>query len=429
MPHVLPRPGALGAASPLPRLPGFDHTLAWLADPYRFIARGCAALGADVFQTRLALRPVICLSGPLAAELFYDERRFVRAGAAPEPLKATLFGRDGVQTLDGAAHRVRKALLVGLTEPASVQALVDIAAQEWDRAAAQWVAAQRPVTLYRAVQPLLARAACRWAGVPLPEPEAGRRTRQLTALFDSAAAGPLGHLQARWARRRTEIWLAGVVEDARAGRAALPPGSPAQVIVAYRDLDGRPLPAHTAAVELLNLLRPVVAVSVWITFVAHALQRFPACRAALLMPEGGELRRPFIDEVRRHYPFFPAIAARVRADFDWCGLHFPAGRRVLLDVHGTHHDPRAWREPQAFLPERWLQRRPGPYEFLAQGGGDIAGGHRCPGEEIALRLMLMALQRLLRMRLLLPPQVTTLRMSRLPALPADGMRLRVLDVG
>ncbi|MGC4079805.1 MAG: cytochrome P450 [Rubrivivax sp.] len=429
MPHVLPPLATRSTTAPVPRLPGFDHTLAWLADPYRFIARGCATLGADAFQTRLLLRPTICMSGPLAAELFYDESRFLRAGAAPEPLKATLFGRDGVQTLDGDAHRVRKALLVGLTGADSVRSLIEIAGEEWDRAAAGWAGAPHPVTLYREVQPLLARAACRCAGVPLPEAEVARRTRQLVALFDEAAAGPVAHLRARWARSRAEAWLMALVEDARAGRVALPPGCAAQVIAAYRDLDGRPLPVHTAAVELLNLLRPVVAVSVWISFVAHALQRFPAWRATLASPDGENLAPAFIDEIRRHYPFFPAIVARVREDFDWCGLHFPAGRRVLLDVFGTHHDPRIWREPQAFLPERWLQRRPGPYEFLPQGGGDVAGGHRCPGEDLAAQLMRLALGRLSRMRVIVPPQVMALKMSRLPAVPVDGIRLRVLDPG
>lgn len=429
MPQVLPPLAGHASTAPVPRLPGFDHTLAWLADPYRFIARGCAALGADAFQTRLLLRPTICMSGPLAAELFYDERRFVRGGAAPEPLLATLWGRDGVQGLDGNEHRVRKALLVGLTGAEAVRTLVAIAGEEWDRAAAGWVAARHPVTLYRAVQPLLARAACRWAGVPLPEAEVERRTRQLVALFDEAAAGPVAHLRARWARSRAEAWLMALVEDARAGRTTLPPGCAAQVIAAYRDLEGRPLAAHTAAVELLNLLRPVVAVSVWISFVAHALQRFPAWRATLASPDGENLAPAFIDEIRRHYPFFPAIAARVREDFDWCGLHFPAGRRVLLDVFGTHHDPRIWREPQAFLPERWLGRRPGPYEFLPQGGGDVAGGHRCPGEDLTAQLMRLTLQRLLRMRVIVPPQVMALKMSRLPAVPVDGIRLRVLDPG
>jgi fatty-acid peroxygenase len=39
-------------------------------------------------------------------------------------------------------------------------------------------------------------------------------------------------------------------------------------------------------------------------------------------------------------PFFPAVAARVRRDFDWKGYRLPRGRRVLLDLYGTDYDPR-----------------------------------------------------------------------------------------
>lgn len=43
--------------------------------------------------------------------------------------------------------------------------------------------------------------------------------------------------------------------------------------------------------------------------------------------------------------------------------------------------------------------------------------------------MRLAPGRLSRMRVIVPPQVMALTMSRLPAVPADGIRLRVLDPG
>jgi fatty-acid peroxygenase len=47
-----------------------------------------------------------------AARLFDDAERFQRAGAAPRRVKATLLGEGGVQSLDGEAHRRRKAMFM-----------------------------------------------------------------------------------------------------------------------------------------------------------------------------------------------------------------------------------------------------------------------------------------------------------------------------
>ena len=63
----------------------------------------------------------------------------------------------------------------------------------------------------------------------------------------------------------------------------------------------------------------------------------------------------FVQEVRRFFPFFPAVAGRVRETFEWRGYRFDRGTHVMLDLHGTNHDSRVWREPDAFRPERFLQ--------------------------------------------------------------------------
>ncbi|UUX95059.1 cytochrome P450 [Aquabacterium sp. J223] len=432
----------------LPQLEGGDHTLALLADPYRFIGRHCDALGSEVFETRLMLQPTLCLSGLRAARLFYDPEHFQREGAAPEPLRSTLFGHGGVQTLDGEAHRLRKALFLQTAAPDRVGRLAQRVRHEWEQALRGW-SQQRRFSLYRAVQPVLTRAVCHWAGVPLQDHDVALRCRQLVALFDGAGSGVLGHLQARLARGRAEAWLGRMIEAARAGAIKLPADSPAAAVTQYREADGRWLPVRVAAVELLNLLRPVVAVSVYIAFVAHALHTHPEWRRRLAdaghggstahpgaahlaserdaasppeRPSGSASALSFVQEVRRHYPFFPVIAARVRHDFEWNGLRFPAGRRALLDLYGTNHDARAWGDPGQFRPERWQQRAPGRFDFVPQGGGDAAMGHRCPGEDATVQLMLVALQMLVRrMRYELPPQRLQVAMDRLPALPRDGV--------
>src|SRR4051812_39917801 len=195
-----------------PRLAGFDQTVAFMAAPYRFIGRECAALRSDIVQGRLLLAPAMFLSGAPAARLFYDKTLFQRAGAAPEPLRATLFGKGGVQGLDGPAHRLRKAFFIESTVPERVAALVRHAEGAWDDMAMRW-RGHHELVLYTAAQEWLTRAVCGWAGVPLPEDEVPLRTRQLVALFDSAATGLGAHLHARAARVQAERWLCGLIGE------------------------------------------------------------------------------------------------------------------------------------------------------------------------------------------------------------------------
>jgi fatty-acid peroxygenase len=407
------------ALAPVPRVPGWEHTAALLADPYRFIGRACRAARSDVVMARVMLQPTLCLTGPHAAELFYDGERFRRAGAAPEPVRATLFGKGGVQTLDGPAHRERKRFFLACCSPAETARLVAVASLVWGQLAPRWQKTPR-LPLYAASQDWLARTVCRWAGVPLREHEPAVRTQQLVALFDGAAGGLGPHLRARRARHAAETWLGALIERQRRDGSAFTPQSPASEAAGLRDGDGGLVPPRIAAIELLNLLRPTVAVSVYAVQAAHALHHHPGWRDTLGDGNEADLDA-FVQEVRRFYPFFPAVAAVTTREFGWNGLRFPAGMRTLLDLHGTNHDARAWVEPDAFRPERFLGIVPGLFDLVPQGGGRADVHHRCPGEGFTLALMKLAVHRLaVRSRYEVPAQDLRIRMERLPAVPADG---------
>lgn len=424
-------PSRVGAAHVLPaavivlhRLPDLlpDHSLALLADPYRYISRRCRQAGVDAFETRLLGRRTICMSGPRAAQLFYDPQRFMREGAAPETLKSTLFGHGAVQGMDGAAHRRRKLLFMMIAAPAHTAELTAMVEAAWARRIAGWGPA--PVVLYREAQAVLAEAVCAWAGVPLAGGDLPQRTGQLVSLFDEAAPNSWRHLRSRWRRHRAERWACGLVRDVRAGRLAVPArsdGSPrALALVAHAsDVQGRLLPERIAAVELLNVLRPTVAVSVYVVQALHALHHHPQWRQPLLAGDA-VASECFMQEVRRFYPFFPTAVARVRTGFDWGGLHFHAGQRVLLDLYGTNHDPSSWAQPHLFRPQRFLERMPGLFDFIPQGGGEAAHGHRCPGEGIALALMTASVRTLAALDWSVPRQDLHIDMRRLPALPRSG---------
>lgn len=402
----------------------FDESMAFKRDPYRFIAKRCRQFASDVYETRLFLRKTTCVTGPAAAQLFYDGDRFSRHGAAAEPLQKTLLGVGGVQSLDGAAHQHRKAMFLALMAPERVRELAELFGQELRRAAAQWQA-ERRVVLYDALHPVLTRAVCNWSAVPLASHEISQRTEQLTAWFDGAGPFP-AHFKSRLDRAWAEDWAAGLIENVRLGALTPPTQSALREIALHRDLEGQLLPARAAAVELLNVLRPTVAVSVYIVFCAHALHQFPSAVEAL-RTGGQPYMDAFVSEVRRYYPFCPAVPAKVRHPFRWGGHDFPRNRRVMLDLHGTNHDPRVWRAPETFQPERFLQRTGNDatppaggdaYAFVPQGGGSHEHQHRCPGEWSTVALMRTAIDFLTRtIRYDVPTQDLRVDASRLPALP------------
>src|SRR3546814_4415185 len=64
----------------MPRDDAFDSTSALLSEGYRFIPERCRRLRSDVFEARLMLRRVVCMSGEEAAGQFYEPGRFTRRG-------------------------------------------------------------------------------------------------------------------------------------------------------------------------------------------------------------------------------------------------------------------------------------------------------------------------------------------------------------
>ncbi|WP_308122117.1 cytochrome P450 [Streptomyces sp. TRM70350] len=150
----------------------------------------------------------------------------------------------------------------------------------------------------------------------------------------------------------------------------------------HRDTDGL-LDPRPAAVELLNVLRPTVAVGWYLAFAGHALHRWPQHREPLR--EGDDAyATAFAQEVRRFYPFTPFLAGYAAGHLSWRGEDLPAGRLLVLDVYGQDHDQELWGDPYTFRPQRFLEHEPDRDEFIPQGGGDPRTTHRCPGEGVTV---------------------------------------------
>ncbi|GIF17115.1 cytochrome P450 [Actinoplanes teichomyceticus] len=380
---------------------------AWLPDEWRRAGAWSAV------HTRLLGRRAVALRGPQAVRFFYDESHVRRHGAIPEPVRGTLFGHGAVHTLDGEDHRRRKAIFQGLLkDPRRVGDLARRVGQAWDEAVAGWAGRPR-VVLFDEASRVITRAVHDWAGVPLAAGEVAATAADLTAMVDGFATLGPRHWRARRARGRQERRLAALVEQVRSGTAEAAPDSVLATVAGHDELE-----PELAAVELLNILRPTVAVAWFVAFTGHALHRWPQQRDRLREGDLG-YAVAFAHEVRRFYPFAPFVGGLAVRDLTFQEHRIPKGAMVLLDIYGQNHDAALWPDPYRFDPDRFVGREPGRDELIPQGGGDPAGNHRCPGEDVTVALLTTIATRLARLDYTVPEQDLTISLRRIPTLPAS----------
>ncbi|WNV81655.1 cytochrome P450 [Bacillus atrophaeus] len=403
----------------VPHDKALDNSLAMMREGYLFIKNRVDRYQSDLFETRLLGQKAICMSGEEAAKVFYDPERMKRNGALPKRLLKTLFGVDAIQTMDGDAHTHRKLLFMSLMTPPHQKRLAELAMQQWLAALSKWEGAEK-VELFEEAKNVLCKIACQWAGVPLEESEVKERADDFSAMVDAFGAVGPRHWKGRRARPRAEEWIRDIIENVRAGKMEAEKGTALYEMAFHTELDGSRLDIQVAAVELINVLRPIVAISTFITFSALALHNHPEYKEKLKSGNGDDLEM-FVQEVRRFYPFGPFLGAQVQNDFVWNQCEFKEGMLVLLDLYGTNHDARLWEDPNEFRPERFRDRKEQLFDLIPQGGGDPAKGHRCPGEGITIEVMKVTLDFLVNhIEYEVPEQDLSYSLVRMPSLPESG---------
>lgn len=397
-----------------------DLGLLLLRHGYHAVARDRAARGGqDTYVSRLLGSRTVVIGEPDGARAFYDESLARRTGAVPPPLAWLLFGRGALHGTDGTVHRDRKRLVLDVLDPESLGDLVDDVAADLAHRAGSWPG--REVDLHDELVTTYGAAVLRWAGIELTGRRADEVSRRLAEIVDGFGFAWPAYARAWRSRRWAERWARRVVGDVRSGRAT-PPDASVLRRIADSDLDER-----TAAVELLNVLRPTVAVAWLGVFAALALARASVDeRERLRSPSAVHERYAFAQEVRRTTPFVPALTAIARRDARVSGTRVRAGDRLLLDVIGIDHHADHWPKPHQFRPDRFLDRdaltAAAAFDLVPQGGGHPSG-HRCPGESLTARLLSETVRVLAGVETDLAQVVVDA--SRMPTLPRGGNAVHV----
>lgn len=105
-----------------------------------------------------------------------------------------------------------------------------------------------------------------------------------------------------------------------------------------------------------------------------------------------------IKESMRLYPASTLMERMTSDDCDVGGFHVPARTRLWVNVWKMQRDPRVWKDPLVFLPERFLSNDKGMVDVKGQNYELIpfgTGRRICPGASFALEVLHLVLTRLI----------------------------------
>lgn len=430
--------------------PSLAHTLGVTSAPLQMLLRAHRRHG-DVFTLRHAHQAVVWGIGPEA-----NHDITVRHADAFS-WRGSRFGDlwpllgDSFFAIDGPYHHQSRRMLLPAFHARSVADLAAAVAEE-AAAGARQLRPGGQVDVNGWVRGLAMRIALRvLAGIRTDD----ATERETAHWFERALAfhgrplplqmlrGPrTPHADMRRARAALDRLLAA--EIARRRDADDPGPGVLGMLVAARDVDGRPLPPAAVRDHLVSVLfAGHDTTTATFSFLAHELGRAPAAREALLaeldehVPDGTPqaaqldgtalpvLERTLSETLRR-YPAAWVGPRRTVRDVDVAGVPVPAGVAVHYSSWATHHLEELWPAPLAFRPDRFLPG--GEADGLPRGAYlPFGGGSRiCLGKRFA-EVELRAIAAATMARVLLDPDPAhPLRLSFTPTLgPRGGLPMRV----
>lgn len=407
----------------IPKEKGIDHTLDLIKEGYPFIQKRIKKYQSPIVISRLFGKRAIFLSGVEAAKVFYNDKYFKRHGVAPMRVQKTLFGKHAIQGLDGKEHLKRKQLFMSLLTPEYEKQLIDLCVLNLERKAKEWE--KKPsIKLFDESKKVLFISVCEWTAVPYPKAKEKEILEDFGYMIYSFGRMGSYYRKGKRSRKCVEHWIEQLIEDVRTGKFVVDASTPLYQMSMCRNTKGELVNIKIAARELINLLRPIIAIATYITFVAVALYENPECKDKLKKEDSLYLEM-FCQEVRRYYPFSPFVGAKVIKSFRWKQCVFKKNTLVLLDLYGMMHDEKLWKQPYRFNPDRFKDRKECLYDLMPQGGGNIQKGHRCAGDILTLKVMMAFTDYLVnKIEYTVPKQDLCIPLNKIPTLPRSGFVMK-----
>lgn len=247
-------------------------------------------------------------------------------------------------------------------------------------------------------------------------------------MISGAITSPMDHIKGISDRNESEEWAQELIKEARKNPIAGKEYLALYTFANATDISGELLSLEVAAVELLNIIRPTVSLTVWVALMGHAIFAKENIYDEL-KADFEKLQDPFIQEMRRYYPFFPMLPSIAVDDVEIDGYHIPKDSWVILDLYGTNMDSRNIDGPEEFKIKRYLGKAKDisyeeEYEMIAHGGGKFREMHRCAGEWITLHSMRVFSNNLVnKYEFTIPEQDWEIPMNQFPTYPKSKVLL------
>ena len=363
------------------------QTVAFHRDPLEFLRRQWKRFG-DVFQIRLlTARPTFVVAEPQAVKdlLGADPERAHagegRRAVLPFAANRSVFGGDA------EAHRAARARIAPAFAPEVINARRAAMVQIAERQAAGWPTG-RPFRLLSRMRTLcdeifvrlvlcvrdeqlaiyLTKAIGRMLRTPgnppvtLPGKGDGLLGEVGNVLFEQRQAPVVAALSAAVEARRAEATEEVDVLGCMVG-------------------DEAELTTEQIVDELMSLLMAAQEPpSIALTWLLDRLSRDRELAATYLEEPRGPRADAIVRETLRLHPPASGSLRKLLAPMEVDGHELPAGGTVIAPASLVHRDPRGFRDPDRFEPERWLADITPSWPFFPFGGG----ARRCVGEPLAL---------------------------------------------
>jgi cytochrome P450 family 135 len=388
---------------PGPRQPRTAQLLQWIGQPVRFATR-CRRRFGDMFSVHIDVEPFVFLADPeMVREVFTGGPELMHAGEANEILRP-IVGSHSILLLDDARHMRQRKLMLPPFHGERMQRYRELMVEATERAMERWP---------------------RDGAFRLrPSTQAITLDVIMRAVFGVEATGEFAELRARlermlvWAAdrrglllgvvlgpdhrlitQRRERMLAPVDDELyrliRTRREADDLAEREDVLsmlLLARDEDGDGMSDAELRDELMTLL--LAGHETTATSLAWAFERLVRKPEMLdrLTEEARAGETAYADavvkETLRLRPVLPVVARLLTRDAEIGGRRLPKGTMVMPCIILLHRREDVYPDPEAFRPERFLERPPGTYTWIPFGGGV----RRCLGASFAQFEMQVVLQ-------------------------------------
>ncbi|KOP24604.1 cytochrome [Hapalosiphon sp. MRB220] len=407
------------------KTPAWLQMLHWIANPFTFLD-SCAQAYGDCFCVRIGINfaPIVVVSNPITLQQIYtaNPEQIDAPGEKNKLLGIAQGGENALVLASGVRHQCQRQLIMPSFHGERIRNYGQLIENITEQAICQWKIGKR-FLVQDAMKTISLRIILSTVfGLEIDKPRYQQMEKLLISMLEMMSSSwqasmlffpilqqDLGALSpwGRFRRCQKEIdrLLYAEIQERR-NDFDLSRTDVLTSLIAARYETGEQMTDVELRDELVNLLiAGHETTATTLTWALYWIHKLPTVRKKLVQEinslenqsdKSAILQLPYLNavcsETLRMYPVgvvtFPRV---VNSPLQLMDYYFPAGTDIYPCPYLTHQREDLYPEPKQFKPERFLERKFSPYEYLPFGGGS----RRCIGMAFALFEMKVILAKIL----------------------------------